>query len=90
MIRIIVYCHRCQSALIYRHGQNPKGHDRLCCLDCHRMFQLGYSYKARKPKIKELITQMAFNSAGVRDTACTLKVGINTVILTLKNSRHDE
>ncbi len=33
---------------------------------------------------------MAFNVAGVRDTARTLKVGINTVIRTLKNSHHDE
>ncbi|AHA65652.1 Transposase [Shigella dysenteriae 1617] len=30
---------------------------------------------------------MAFNGAGVRDTARTLKIGINTVIRTLKNSR---
>ncbi|EFP72942.1 insertion element iso-IS1N protein insA [Shigella dysenteriae 1617] len=27
---------------------------------------------------------MAFNGAGVRDTARTLKIGINTVIRTLK------
>ncbi|AHA65540.1 Transposase [Shigella dysenteriae 1617] len=30
---------------------------------------------------------MAFNGAGVRDTARTLKIGINTVIRTLKNSK---
>lgn len=35
-------------------------------------------------------TSMAFNGAGVRDTARTLKIGINTVMRTLKNSRHDE
>ncbi|MGU0042719.1 IS1-like element transposase [Escherichia coli] len=29
---------------------------------------------------------MTFNGAGVRDTARTLKIGINTVIQTLKNS----
>ncbi|MCO4946605.1 IS1-like element transposase [Escherichia coli] len=33
---------------------------------------------------------MAFNGAGVRDTARTLKIGINTVIRNLKNSRHEE
>lgn len=33
---------------------------------------------------KMQITQIAFNGAGVRDTARTLKVGINTVIRTLK------
>ncbi|AHA65390.1 Transposase [Shigella dysenteriae 1617] len=42
-----------------------------------------YTYEARKPGIKELITEMAFNGAGVRDTARTLKIGINTVIRTL-------
>ncbi|MFP1451599.1 IS1-like element transposase [Escherichia coli] len=29
--------------------------------------------------MKELIAEMAFNGAGVRDTARTLKIGINTV-----------
>ncbi|KMK05867.1 transposase [Pluralibacter gergoviae] len=54
------------------------------------MFQLTYAYEARKPGIKEQITEMAFNGAGVRDTARTLKIGINTVIRTLKNSRQSE
>ncbi|HHQ6602162.1 TPA: IS1-like element transposase [Serratia fonticola] len=31
-----------------------------------------------------------FNGAGVHDTARTLKIGINTVIRTLKNSRRSE
>ncbi|AHA66376.1 Transposase [Shigella dysenteriae 1617] len=53
------------------------------CRDCHRVFQLTYTYEARKPGIKELITEMAFNGAGVRDTARTLKIGINTVIRTM-------
>ncbi|AHA66459.1 Transposase [Shigella dysenteriae 1617] len=47
-----------------RHGQNPKGHDRFRYRDCHRVFQLTYTYEARKPGIKELITEMAFNGAG--------------------------
>lgn len=33
---------------------------------------------------------MAFNGAGVRDTARTLKISISTVIRTLKNSRQRE
>ncbi|EGB64259.1 transposase [Escherichia coli TA007] len=49
------------------------------------MLQLTYRYEARKPGVKEQITEMAFNGAGVRDTARTLKIGINTVIRTLKN-----
>ncbi|HAW1732805.1 TPA: IS1-like element ISEc30 family transposase, partial [Escherichia coli] len=63
---------------------NPKGRDRLRCRDCHRVFQLTYTYQARKPGMKELITEMAFNGAGVRDTARTLKIGSNTVIRTFK------
>ncbi|WP_134802580.1 IS1 family transposase [Shigella dysenteriae] len=84
MASVNIHCPRCQSAQVYRHGQNPKGHDRFRCRDCHRVFQLTYTYEARKPGIKELITEMAFNGAGVCDTARTLKIGINTVIRTFK------
>ncbi|MBN3048963.1 IS1 family transposase [Pectobacterium brasiliense] len=84
MACVNVHCPRCQSAQVYRNGQNPKGRDRFRCRDCHRVFLLTYTYEARKPGVKEHITEMAFNGAGVRDTARTLKVGINTVILTFK------
>lgn len=67
------------SAQVYRHGQNPKGHDRFRCRGCHRVLQLTYAYEARKPGVKEQITEIAFNGAGVRDTTRTLKVGIDTV-----------
>lgn len=90
MASVNIHCPRCQSARVYRHGQNPKGRDRFRCRDCLRVFQLTYTYQARKPGMKELITEMAFNGAGVRDTARTLKIGINTVIRTLKNSRQSE
>lgn len=43
-----------------------------------------FSSEARKPGVKEKSTEMAFNGSGVRDTARVLKVGINTVIRTLK------
>ncbi|SRT54768.1 iso-IS1 ORF1 [Shigella sonnei] len=87
MVTVNLHCPRCQSVQVYRHGQNPKGHDRFRCRDCHRVFQLTYCYEARKPGVKNQITEMAFNGAGVRDTARTLKIGINTVIRTLKSSR---
>lgn len=90
MTSVNIHCPRCQSAQVYRHGQNPKGRDRLRCRDCHRVFQFTYTYQARKLGMKELITEMAFNGAGVRDTARTLKIGSNTVIRTLKNSRQSE
>ncbi|HCB2386153.1 TPA: IS1 family transposase [Escherichia coli] len=84
MASVNIHCPRCQLARVYRHGQNPKGRDRFRCRDCHRVFQLTYTYQARKPGMKELITEMDFNGAGVRDTARTLKIGINTVIRTFK------
>ena len=86
MASVNIHCPRCQLARVYLHGQNPKGRDRFRCCDCHRVFQLTYTYQARKPGMKEMITEMAFNGAGVRDTARTLKIGINTIIRTLKNS----
>lgn len=73
MASVTVHCPRCQSAQVYRHGQNPNGHDRFRCRDCHRVFQLTYAYEARKPGVKEQITEMVFNGAGVRDTARTLR-----------------
>lgn len=86
MASVNVHCSRCNSAQVYRHGQNPKGYDRFRCRDYRRVFHL--AYEARKPGVKEQITKMAFNGAGVRDTARTLKIGINAVIRTLKNSCH--
>ncbi|EAM4449171.1 IS1 family transposase [Salmonella enterica] len=84
MATIDVCCPRCQSSLVYRHGQNSRGTDRFRCRDCHRVFQLSYTYEARKPGVKEQIVEMAFNGAGVRDTSRTLKIGLNTVIRTFK------
>ena len=43
---------RCQSAQVYRQGQNPKGRDRFRCRNCHRVFLLTYTYEARKPGAK--------------------------------------
>ncbi len=40
MASVNIHCPRCQSAQVYRHGQNPKGRDRFRCRDCHRVFQL--------------------------------------------------
>lgn len=90
MATITVLCPRCQSALVYRHGQNQKRHDRFRCRECHRVFQLTYIYEARKPGVKQQIVEMAFNGSGVRDTARVLKIGINTVLRALKNSHPGE
>ncbi len=90
MVIVDLHCSRCQSVQVYRHEKTPKGHERFRCRDCHRVFQLTYCYEARKPGVKDQITEMAFNGVGIRATAPMLKIGINTVIRTLKNSRHEE
>lgn len=81
-----VHCLRCDSVLVYHHGQNQKGHSS-CSPSAS---QSTYPYQAGKPGFKGSIVDMAFNGAGVRDTARTLKVGIKTAIRTLKNSRRSE
>lgn len=86
MATVTVHCPRCDSDDVYRHGLSPTKRERFRCQCCCRVFQLTYRYEARKPGVKEQIVDMAHNGAGVRDTARTLKVGINTVIRVLKIS----
>ncbi|QQJ11628.1 hypothetical protein HFQ57_08335 [Salmonella enterica subsp. enterica serovar Havana] len=57
-------------------------HERFRCRSCRRVFQLSYTCEARTLGVKYHIVDMAFNGADVRDTAKTLKIGINTVICT--------
>ncbi len=90
MARVNVHCLSCQSAQVYRHGQPHKGRGRFRCRDCHRVYLLTCTCESRKPGVKKKITEMVFNGAGVRDTAITLKIGINTVIRTLTNSHRSE
>ncbi len=66
MASVNIHCPRCQSAQVYRHGQNPKGRDRFLAAVTASVFQLTYTYQARKPGMKELITEMAFNGARSR------------------------
>lgn len=90
MVTVNLHCPRCQSVQVYRHGQNPKD-----MIDSAAVTVTGYfsSVTVTSPVnrgVKDQIAEMAFNGAGVRYTARTLKIGINTVIRTLKNSRHEE
>ncbi|HHL1541750.1 IS1 family transposase [Klebsiella pneumoniae] len=85
MATVTVHCPRCHSDEVYRHGRSCSRHERFRCRSCKRVFQLTYSYETKKPGVKEQIVEMAHNGAGVRDTARTRKIGINTVIRTLKN-----
>ena len=84
MATVTVHCPRCNSDEAYRHGRSCSRHERFRCRSCKRVFQLTYSYEARKPGVKKQSVEMTHNGAGVRDTARTLKIGINTVIRTLK------
>ncbi|OZI15028.1 IS1 family transposase, partial [Sodalis-like symbiont of Philaenus spumarius] len=71
MITVSVHCPRCHLDEIYRHGLRPTKHERFRCQCCRRVFQLTYRYEARKLGVKNHIVDMAFNGAGVRNTART-------------------
>lgn len=86
MATLTVHCPRCHPARVYHHGKPPAGHARNRSPACPHVFQPTYTNEARKPGAKDKIVDMAFNGSGVRDTARALKIGINTVLSTLKNS----
>jgi transposase-like protein len=88
MATIQVQCRFCnQTEHVRKHGTGVTGFQRFRCIECKRSFQLDYIYEAYKPNVKEQIIDMAMNSSGVRETSRVLKVGYNTVLRTLKNSR---
>ncbi|EFJ93418.1 insertion element protein [Escherichia coli MS 45-1] len=64
MATVTVHCPRCNSDKVYRHGRSCSQHERFRCRSCKRVFQLTYSYEARKPGFKELIVEMAHNGTG--------------------------
>ena len=87
MVTIPVICSCCNRPDdVFRHGKSPRGHQRYRCKTCKHVFQLDYIYQAKKPGTKEKIVEMAMNGSGVNDTARVLKIGVNTVLRTLKNS----
>ncbi|EAW1721595.1 hypothetical protein AHX05_23055 [Salmonella enterica subsp. indica] len=85
MASVTIHCSHGQSAQVYRHGGTLKAVRAFAVAIATTCF---CSLIPMKP-VKQ-ITEMAFNDAGVRGTARTLKIGINTVIRTLKNSRRSE
>ncbi len=88
MVVIPVICSRCQLPdNVFRHGKTPLGQQRYRCKACRHVFQLDYIYQAKKPGVKEQIIEMAMNGSGVNDTARVLKIGVNTVIRTLKKEK---
>ena len=88
MAKVEVKCRYCkQTENVIKAGYSISGKQRYQCNNCNRYFQLEYSNNACKPGVKEQIVEMAINGSGVRDTKRVLKIGINTVIRTLKKSR---
>lgn len=67
MASITVHCPRCNSDHLYRHGKTPAGHVRYRCPVCLHVFQLTYTYEARKPGVKDKILDMVFNCAVILD-----------------------
>lgn len=65
---------------VKRHGRTKNGTQRYRCYACKKSFLTSYAYNGNKPEVKHLISQMAINGSGVRDTARVLKVSQNTVI----------
>ncbi len=87
MAKIDVKCRYCNKTEgVVKAGYSISKQQRYQCNQCHRYFQLEYINNASKPGVKDRIVEMAINGAGVRDTVRVLKVGINTVIRTLKKS----
>ena len=88
MAKIDVKCRYCKgSGEVIKAGYSISKQQRYYCGSCNKYFQLDYINNASKPGVKEQIVEMAINGSGVRDTVRVLKVGINTVIRTLKKSR---
>ena len=74
MATVTVHCPRCHSDEVYRHGRSCSRHERFRCRSCKRVFQLTYSYEARKPGIKEQIVEMAHNTHETRRFARELNL----------------
>ena len=61
-------------------GKTKDGYQRLRCGFCGKSFQLGYTYNACKPGIKEKIIEMANDKNSLNQTKKALNVGRRTVI----------
>ena len=69
MASINVHCPRYQSAQVYRHGQNPKGYDRVRCCELLVLGVItsddGGSYGREMPKDKHLTGKFLLNRLSV-------------------------
>jgi len=83
----IIVCPYCSKSDLQKNGCRPSGIQYWRCCGCRKSFQLEYRYNARKPGVKEQITELTLNSSGVRDISRTLKISKNTVISELKKKK---
>ncbi|MDB5240432.1 MAG: hypothetical protein JWP57_1057 [Spirosoma sp.] len=90
MVFEAVVCKQCgQTRQVKLHrrtgyGTTRAGTQRYRCYDCGQtapadLFVQTYTHKARDPLVKEQITKMVLNGAGVRDVARVLGINRNTV-----------
>jgi transposase-like protein len=81
-----IQCSHCLSSDLQKNGHSENGTQRWFCNDCRKSFQLSYRYNARKPGVKEQITELTLNSSGVRDIGRILGIHPNTVVAELKKN----
>jgi len=81
-----IRCIHCRSEDLRKNGHSENGIQRWFCCGCKKSFQLTYRYNARKPGVKEQITELTLNSSGVRDISRILGISSNTVISELKKN----
>ena len=81
-----ITCIYCKSSNLVKNGHSENRTQRWLCNECEKSFQLDYSYNARKPGVKEQISELTLNSSGVRDIGRILKISNNTVVAELKKN----
>ncbi len=87
MTFIAVRCPHCQSDQIVKRGKTTRGTQRYLCQNtlCTKgSFLLDYCNRGCLPKVKHTINDMSLNASGVRDTARSLHICLNTVLCELK------
>jgi transposase len=85
-----IKCTYCTSTNLVKNGHSENGTQRWVCNECKKSFQLNYNYNARKPGVKEQITELTLNSSGVRDIGRILKISKNTVVTELKKNSKNQ
>jgi insertion element IS1 protein InsB len=87
MTFIAVRCLHCQSDQIVKRGQTARGTQCYLCQNtlCTKgSFLLDYGNRGCLPEVKHTIIAMSLNASGVRDTARSLPICLNTVLRELK------